>query len=70
MALDDLARVGVVQVHGSTEAVLIDFAALANSSFHPATVAERLETVFPNVEEVILVDVALDKQLPVDVGTS
>ena len=69
MALDDLTRVGVVKVHGTAEAVLVDLAVFANACPHPATVSERLETVFPHVEEVVLVDVALNEQLAVDVRT-
>ena len=55
-----------MKVHSSTEAILIDFAILADAFSHPIAIAEDLETVFPNVEEVILIDIALGKA-PVDV---
>ena len=68
MALDNLTRVGVVQVHGTAQAVLVDFTVFAATSLHPTAVAEGLETMLPYIKEVILIDVALDKQFSVDVG--
>ena len=57
-----------MQVHCPTEAVLIHLTISALAGFHPCAVAEGLKTVFPNVEEVVLIDVALRKTA-VDVGT-
>ena len=58
-----------MEVHRTSEAVLERLAVSALTRFHPLTVAEELETVFPNVQEIILVDVALHV-VAVDVGAS
>ena len=49
MALDDFAIVGMVEVHGASETVSIDFAILADACLHPTAVAEDLETLFPHL---------------------
>ena len=54
-------------MHRATQAILENFAILADASAHPFAVAEDLETVFPDIEEVILIDIALGKA-SVDVG--
>ena len=69
MTLDDLTCAAMVQMHGTAKTVFVDFAIGTDASTHPAPVAERLETIFPYVEEVVLVDVALNEQLAVDVRT-
>lgn len=56
-----------MQMHCPTEAALINLAVSTLACFHPCAVAERLETVFPNVDKIILIDVALGKTT-VDVG--
>ena len=56
------------KVHRAAEAVLKHLAICTLARLHPFTVAEGLETVFPNVEEVVLVNVALH-ETTVDVGT-
>ena len=48
-------------MHRPAKAILKHFAISALTSFHPLTVAERLETVFPNVQKVVLIDIALRK---------
>ena len=69
MANQNPLRVFRMQVHCPTEAVLKHLAISALARFHPSAVAERVETVFPNVKEIVLVDVALHKAT-VNVGTS
>ena len=59
MANHHLSLVFRMKMHGAAEAVLIHLAAGARTLFHPCTVAEGLEAVFPNIEEVILIDIAL-----------
>ena len=61
MAKKDVLRILAMQVHGATQAIIIDLAIGALSRFHPLAITERLETVYPNVKEVILIDVALGK---------
>ena len=56
-----------MQVHGAAEAVFINLAILADACFHPITVSEDLESIFPYVKEIVLIDVALGKA-SVDVG--
>ncbi len=67
MAKKNAFRILAMQVHGATKAVFIDLAIGALPCLHPGAVTEGLETVFPNVKEVILIDVALSKT-PVNVG--
>ena len=69
MANHNLPRILFVEVHRTTEAVLEHIAVGALTRFHPLTVAEGLETVFPDIQEVVLINVALDKST-VDVRTS
>ena len=57
-----------MQMHCPTEAALINLAVSTLACLHPLAVAERLETVFPNVDKIILIDVALGKTT-VDVWT-
>ncbi len=56
-----------MEMHRTAKAILKHLAISTLSSFHPGTVTEGLETVFPNVEEIVLIDVALDIT-SVDVG--
>ena len=67
MANHHLPLVLRVEMHCPAEAVLIHLAVGARAMFHPCTVAEGLETVFPNIEEIILIDIALHIAA-VDVG--
>ena len=67
MAHQDVLRILPVQVHGTSEAVFEYLAILANACPHPVAVAEDLETVFPHVKEVVMIDVAL-RETTVDVG--
>ena len=69
MAKENVIRIASMQVHCPAEAVLKHLAISALTRFHPSTVTERLETVFPNVKEIVLVDVAL-YIAAVDVRTS
>ena len=69
MANHHLPLVLRMQVHRAAKAVLIHLAVGARALFHPCTVAEGLEAVFPNIEEVILIDIALHIAA-VDVGAS
>ena len=55
-------------MHCSAKAMLEHLAISAGACFHPGAVAERLETVFPHIEEIVLVDIAL-YITTVDVGT-
>ena len=57
-----------MQMHRSAQAILKHLAISTLSRFHPSAVAKRLETVFPNVKKIILIDIALHKAT-VDVGT-
>ena len=58
MANQQLSRF-VVQMHCSAQAMFEHLAVGARALLHPGTVAERLETVFPDIEEIVLIDVAL-----------
>ena len=69
MANHHLPLVFRMQVHRAAKAVLVHLAVGTRALFHPCTVAERLETVFPNIKEVILVDIALHIAA-IDVGAS
>ena len=69
MANHYLSIVLYMQMHRTTEAVLEHLAVGALTRFHPLPVTEGLETVFPNVQKVILIDVALHIAA-VDVATS
>jgi hypothetical protein len=66
MAKKNVFRILPAQMHGTTKTILEDFTILTDASAHPIAISEYLETVFPNVEEVIPIDVALGKT-PVDV---
>lgn len=46
-------------MHGASQAVFIGLAVLADARFHPITITEDLESVFPYVKEIVLIDVAL-----------
>ena len=59
MANHHLPLVFRMEMHGAAKAVLVYLAVGARALFHPFTVAERLETVFPDIKEIILVDVTL-----------
>ena len=59
MANLHLSLVFRMEMHCAAKAVLIHLAVGAKALFHPSTVAEGLETVFPNIKKIILVDVAL-----------
>ena len=59
MANHHLPLVFRMEMHRAAKTVLIHLAVGARALFHPITVAERLETVFPNIKKIILVDVAL-----------
>lgn len=58
-----------MQMHCPAETILKDLAISALACFHPLAVAERLETVFPNIEKIVLVDVTLSKA-SVNIGAS
>ena len=58
-----------MQMHCPTEAALINLAISALACLHPLAVAERLETVFPDIEKIVLVNVTLSKA-SVNIGTS
>ena len=49
----------VPEVHAASFAVAPVFAAFAIVRFHPFVIAMRLETMFPNIHEVVFVDVSL-----------
>ena len=67
MANHHLPLVFRMEMHGTAKAVLEHLAVSALARLHPSTVAERLETVFPNIQEIVLVNVALHIAA-VDVG--
>ena len=69
MAKKNVIKIACMKVHRPTKAILIHLAVGALPCFHPSTVAEGLETVFPNVKKIVLIDIALRKAT-VDVGTS
>ena len=56
-------------MHCPTEAALINLAVSTLACFHPCAVAERLETIFPDIEKIVLVDVTLSKA-SVNIGAS
>ena len=58
-----------MQVHCAAETVLEHLAVGALACLHPRTVTEELETIFPHIEEVVLINVALH-EAAVDVRTS
>ena len=58
-----------MKMHCSTETILEHFAIGTLTSLHPLAVAERLETVFPDIEKVVLIDIALSKAA-IDIRTS
>ena len=68
MANHDLPLILRAKMHRPAKAVLEYLAISAGACFHPGAVAERLETVFPHIEEIVLVDIAL-YITTVDVGT-
>ena len=55
MTHHNLPRILCVKVHRTTEAVLKHLAVSALTRFHPLTVTEGLETVFPNVQEITVI---------------
>ena len=57
-----------MQVHRTAKAIPKHLAISALSSLHPSAIAKRLETVFPNIQKVVLIDIALHKAA-VDVRT-
>ena len=59
----------LMQMHCPAETILKDLAISALTRLHPLAVAERLETIFPDIEKIVVVDVALHKAT-VDVGAS
>ena len=67
MAAEDLGAVSVPVVHSATQAVFELRASGTGALFCPVTVAENLELVLPDFVEVVLVDVALGKYIPVNV---
>ena len=69
MAAKDLGEVSVPVVHSATQAVFELRASGTGALFCPVTVAEYLELVLPDFVEVVLVDVALGKYIPVNVRT-
>ena len=69
MAKKNVIKIACMKVHRPTKAILIHLAVGALPCFHPSTVAEGLETVFPNIKKIILINIALRKAT-VDVGTS
>ena len=69
MAIQNPLTILGMQMHRSAKAILKHLAISTLTRFHPLTVAERLETVFPNVQKIIFVDIALHKAT-VDVGAS
>ena len=56
-------------MHCPTETILKDLAISALTRLHPLAVAERLETIFPDIEKIVLVDVTLSKA-SVNIGAS
>ena len=66
MAKKNVFRILTMQMHGATQAVFIDLAIGALPRLHPGAVTEGLETVFPNIKEIIFVNVSLSKT-PVNV---
>lgn len=56
---EEEVTVAVMQVHAVTLTVAKKGTVGTHTFFHPATIAEELETVLPHIHEVILVDVAL-----------
>ena len=68
MANQQLSRF-IVQMHRPTKAVLEHLAISARALLHPGAVTERLETVFPDIEEIVLINIALHIAA-VNVGTS
>lgn len=69
MAKKNVIRITSMQMHRPAKAIPIHLAVGTLSRLHPSAVTEGLETVFPNIEEVILIDIAL-REAAVDVGTS
>lgn len=58
-----------MQMHRPAETILKDLAISALTRLHPLAVAERLETIFPDIEKIVLVDVTLSKA-SVNIGAS
>ncbi len=56
---EEEVTVAVVQVHTVALAVAEKGTVGTHTFFHPATIAEELETVLPHIHEFIVVDVAL-----------
>ena len=56
-------------MHRPAETILKDLAISALTRLHPLAVAERLETVFPDIEKIVVVDVTLSKA-SVNIGSS
>ena len=55
-------------MHSTTETLLEVFAGGADSATHPGAVAHELEAVVPNIQQVVLIDIALSEGA-VDVRT-
>ena len=59
MANHYLTRVLRMKMHCSAQAIFEHLAISARALPHPGAVAEGLETVFPDIEEIVPIDVAL-----------
>ena len=46
-------------MHGAAETLLEVFAGGAHSAAHPGAVAHDLEAIVPDIQQVVLIDVAL-----------
>ena len=49
------------QVHGAAETLLEVFAGGAHSAAHPSAVSHNLETVVPDIQQVVFMDIALSE---------
>ena len=67
MTHQDAFTIFPMKMHGTAKAIFVNHTIFADTCFHPAAVAKELKTVFPNVKEVVMVDVALC-ETAVDVG--
>lgn len=56
---EEEVTVAVVQVHTVALAVAEKGTVGTHTFFHPATIAEGLETVLPHIHEIVAVDIAL-----------
>ena len=59
MAIEHLCTVTVPVVHAVAQAVPPDLAVGTPALARPAAVAEGLEAFFPDLKEIVLVDIAL-----------